>query len=60
MTLTFASNLADVHAAKTSELLAFYNAHRTPIKKFRDRASAERRVNDLIQDLILDLNQNPQ
>lgn len=52
MTLSIASNLADIHAAKTSELLAFYNQHRKPIIKFRDRATAEQRVADLIQELI--------
>lgn len=51
MTISIASNLADIQAAKTSELLAFYNAHRTPIQKFRDRASAVRRVIDLIDEL---------
>lgn len=52
MTISITSNLADIHNAKTSELLAFYNAHRNPIQKFRDRATAERRVADLIQELI--------
>lgn len=51
MSLSIASSLADIQAAKTSELLAFYNAHRNPIQKFRDRASAERRIADLIQEL---------
>lgn len=52
MTISIASNLADIHNAKTSELLAFYNAHRNPIQKFRDRATAERRVIELIRELL--------
>lgn len=47
---TFASQ-ADIKSAKTSDLLAFYNAHNKPIIKFRDRASAELRCNDLLQSL---------
>lgn len=51
MTISIQSSLADIKAAKTSDLLAFYNAHRKPIVKFRDRATAEQRVADLVQDL---------
>lgn len=51
MTLSAASTPADIKAAKTADLLAFYNAHSAPIKKFRDRASAERRCIDLAQSL---------
>jgi hypothetical protein len=40
-----------IQAAKTSELLAFYNAHRRPIIKFRDRTSAEQRCIDLMHEL---------
>jgi hypothetical protein len=48
MTIT---SLADIKSAKTVDLLAFYNAHNTPIKKFRDRATAEARCTDLFQSL---------
>lgn len=51
MTLSASSSTADITSAKTSELLAFYNAHRTPIVKFRDRVTAERRCTDLLQEL---------
>ena len=44
--------IADIKAAKTSALLAFYNAHNKPIIKFRDRATAEARCIDLMQSLI--------
>lgn len=50
MTIT---TTADIVSAKTSELLSFYNTHRTPIQKFRDRASAERRCSELLADLNL-------
>lgn len=43
--------LNNLKTAKTAELLAFYNAHRTPIVKFRDRATAESRVAALLQEL---------
>ena len=49
--MTTFTSLADIKAAKTSDLLAFYNAHRKPIIKFRDRASAEQRCADLLQEL---------
>lgn len=49
--MTTINSVADIKAAKTSELLAFYNAHRTPIIKFRDRATAERRCIDLLSTL---------
>lgn len=49
--MTTFTSLADIKAAKTSDLLAFYNAHRKPIVKFRDRASAEQRCADLLQEL---------
>jgi hypothetical protein len=51
MTISISSTLADIKSAKTSDLLAFYNTHRKPILKFRDRASAEQRTADLIQEL---------
>lgn len=51
MTISISSTLADIKAAKTSDLLAFYNTHRKPILKFRDRATAEQRTADLIQEL---------
>jgi hypothetical protein len=36
-------------AATTAELLAFFNAHSgKPVKKFADRKTAERRVNELL------------
>ena len=42
--------MIDVKTAKTAELVNYYNAHsgKTPIKKFADRATAERRVSVLI------------
>jgi hypothetical protein len=43
--------LNNLKTAKTADLLAFYNAHRTPIVKFRDRATAESRVTALLQEL---------
>ncbi len=48
MTIT---SLSDISSAKTSELLAFYNAHRAPIQKFRDRATAEKRCAELLATL---------
>lgn len=51
MTISITSTTADIKAAKTSELLAFYNAHCQPIKKFRDRATAEQRLCALISTL---------
>ena len=42
------NSLAAIQAAKTSELLEFYNSHCTPIVKFRDRASAERRAEKVL------------
>lgn len=46
----------DVKAAKTGDLVTFYNAHvkkidagATPIKKFADRATAEKRVTELMK-----------
>lgn len=46
-------NASQVAAAKTAELLAFYNANsgKAPVARFSDRASAERRVNALIAEL---------
>lgn len=42
----------DVASAKTSELVTFYNSHSDkPVKKFSDRKTAERRVNDLLDEL---------
>ena len=49
--MTTITTLADIKSAKTSDLLALYNAHRKPIIKFRDRATAEQRVADLLQEL---------
>lgn len=49
--MTTITTLADIKSAKTSDLLALYNAHRKPILKFRDRATAEQRVADLLQEL---------
>lgn len=42
----------DVTTATTSELVAFYNEHSgdNPIKKFRDRATAEARVTKLLSE----------
>lgn len=57
--------LDNLKTAKTAELLAFYNKHRTPIVKFRDRATAETRVTALLQELasktsnLAHLNANP-
>lgn len=44
--------MIDVKTAKTSELVAFYNEHaKSQIKKFSDRATAERRVADLLVEV---------
>jgi hypothetical protein len=42
--------MIDVKTAKTSELVAYYNAHSSnkPIKKFVDRKTAEQRVAALV------------
>jgi hypothetical protein len=46
-------NSAQIAAATTAELVAFYNAHAaTPVKKFADRKTAERRVAALMADMI--------
>jgi hypothetical protein len=46
------NTVAQVKAAKTSELVSFYNKHsEKPVKKFADRAIAEKRVIDLIDTL---------
>lgn len=49
-------NTAQISAAKTAELVAFYNAHcaaagAKPVAKFADRKTAERRVAELIAKL---------
>jgi len=45
-------NTINVTTAKTAELVAFYNEHTgKSIKKFQNRATAERRVQDLIDSL---------
>lgn len=48
----------DTNTAKTSELVAFYNKHigevagnRKPVKKFKDRKTAEDRVEELMGHL---------
>ena len=42
----------NVKTAATSELVAFYNAHSDkPVKKFADRATAEKRVAALLETL---------
>lgn len=42
----------NVKTAKTAELVAFYNAHAfRPVKKFADRATAEKRVSALLETL---------
>jgi hypothetical protein len=42
-------NSINVSTAKTSELVAFYNAHAAkPVNKFADRKTAERRVTELL------------
>jgi hypothetical protein len=45
----------NVHTAKTSELIAFYNANsgRDPIKKFTDRKTAEARVQALVDYIAM-------
>ena len=46
-------NTIDVKAATTAELVAFYNAHsEKPVKKFADRKTAERRVQQLLDSAI--------
>lgn len=46
-------NSAQIAAATTAELVAFYNAHAaTPVKKFADRKTAERRVAGLMANMI--------
>lgn len=46
-------NTINPRAATTAELVAFYNAHSNaaPVKKFQDRATAERRVTALLAEL---------
>lgn len=46
-------SVADIQAAKTAELVAFYNAHNEekPVKKFADRATAEKRCIDLLDSI---------
>jgi hypothetical protein len=45
-------NSINVSTAKTSELVAFYNAHAAkPVNKFADRKTAERRVTELLATL---------
>jgi transcription elongation factor Elf1 len=45
-------NSINVSTAKTSELVAFYNAHAVkPVNKFADRKTAERRVTELLATL---------
>lgn len=45
----------NVQTAKTSELIAFYNANsgRDPIKKFTDRKTAEARVQALVDHIAM-------
>jgi hypothetical protein len=52
-------NARDIATAKTSELLAFFNANTggAQVKKFADRATAERRVAALI--IEIEAEQNP-
>lgn len=47
------NSLTALRAAKTSELVAYYNANsgKTPITKFSDRATAEKRCVDLFETL---------
>lgn len=43
----------DIAAAKTGELVEFYNAHaEAPVKKFADRKTAERRVSELVAAIV--------
>lgn len=43
------TNIASIAAAKTVELVEFYNAHtEKQIKKFRDRATAEAKVTEIV------------
>lgn len=44
--------MIDVKTATTKELVEFYNANTTgsPVKKFQDRATAERRVAELLKE----------
>jgi hypothetical protein len=47
-------NASDVSAAKTGDLLAFYNSHMAAdkkISKFTNRAIAEKRVNKLLEEI---------
>lgn len=46
-------SVADIQAAKTAELVAFYNEHNAdkPVKKFADRATAEKRCIDLLDSI---------
>lgn len=44
--------MINVQEAKTAELIDFYNAHaEKPVKKFTNRAAAERRVQELIDSM---------
>jgi hypothetical protein len=47
------NTVAQIQTAKTAELVAFYNLHNAdkPVKKFSDRATAEKRCIDLIDSL---------
>jgi hypothetical protein len=49
-------NVAEIRNAKTAELVAYWNEHHAskPIKKFLDRATAERRCIELL-DTLLDM-----
>ena len=48
-------NASQVAAMRTSELVAFYNHHSIkPVSKFQDRATAERRVLELVASLPSD------
>ena len=46
-------SVADIQAAKTADLVAFYNSHNDekPVKKFADRATAEKRCIDLLDSV---------
>lgn len=46
-------NFAEIQAATSAELIAFYNTHNAekPIKKFTNRETAEKRVLALVEDL---------
>lgn len=53
--------MMNLQTATARELVAYYNAHsgRPPVKKFQDRATAERRCAELAQSVVIDPVETP-